>query len=231
MPVGGDQAQSGDCTRIVGVAANVRRRYLVDEPLAFVYRPTRQLPFSQASSMFMPDFLVRTKTNPDTQLASIRSALRGIAPDLPYIEVRRMESAVGAKAIRPYRVAARLLSVFGLLALVLAAVGLYGSLSHLVAARAREVGVRMALGADRSQVLRLVIRRAMLPVSFGLLVGLVVVAALARLAAAESQGLSTRDPGVLLSVVVALLVAALFATWLPARRAASLDPMVTLRTD
>lgn len=231
VPIGGDQVQGSGCTRIVGVAANVRRRYLVDEPMAFVYRPASQLPFSETSSMFTPDILVRTEVDPGTQLSSIRSVLQGIAQDLPYIEVRPLDSAVGARVIRPFRIAARLLSVFGFLALVLAAVGLYGSLSHLVAARTREVGLRMALGADRSKVLRLVFRRAMLPVCGGLVVGLAAAAGFARLVAAESQGLSTRDPVAVLAVVVTLLVAALFATWLPARRAAGLDPMESLRSD
>jgi hypothetical protein len=231
VPVGVEQQEGGGCTRIVGIAANVRRRYLMDEQMAYVYRPAAQHPFHQGPAIFTPKFLIRTAPEPSSQIASIRSVLRGIAPDLPYVQVEPLDRAVGADAIRPFRIAARILGVFGALALVLAAVGLYGSLSHLVADRAREVGVRMALGADRTQVVWLVIRRALVPVGIGLLGGLFATEALARLAAAQAHGLSTREPVALMGVLITLFLAAFLATWLPARRAAGLDPMETLRTE
>jgi len=231
VPVGGEQAERGDCTRIVGVSCDVRRRYLVDEPMAHVYRARAQVPFHEGPSLFTPDLLVRTVTEPSLHLGSIRSALRGVAPDLPYVEVQPLETLVGGRAIRPFRIAARLLTLFGILALLLAAIGLYGTLSHFVAYRAREVGVRIAMGANRGTVVGLVIRRALTPIAVGLAAGLAAAAALARLIDAEVYGVNSRDPLAHAVVVFSLLAAAFLATWLPARRAARVDPVVTLRSE
>lgn len=231
VPVGWEQKESGACTRIVGVAADVRHRYLASDPAAYVYRPAAQKPFAEGPSLFMPHFLVRTTTDPGPSLGPVRSALEGLAQDLPYVEVQRMESFVGASVIRPFRIAARLLTLFGSLALLLAAIGLYGTLSHFVAARTREVGVRIALGANRLGVVRLVVARSMLPVLVGLAFGLAAATAGAQVLDAQMHGLSSRDPLALALVVVTLFVAALLATWLPAHRAARLDPMETLRNE
>lgn len=229
VPVGAEEAERGGCTRIVGVAADIRHRFLVDDPMPYVYRLDAQIPFTEAPSLFRPEILVRAEGAPEPLLGAVRAALQGLAPDLPYVEVQPLEIRVAARAVRPFRIAALVLALFGVLALVLAAVGLYGTLTHLVAHRASEVGVRMALGADRGQVVRLVIRRAMIPVAAGLVVGLAAAAAIARLIDAELNGLSPGDPVAPVVVIIVLVTAALAASWLPARRAANLDPMVTLR--
>jgi ABC-type antimicrobial peptide transport system permease subunit len=197
----------------------------------YVYRAAAQLPFHEGPSQFSPDFLVRTVGDPRPHLGSIRSALQGFAPDLPYVEVHPLETSVGARVVGPFRIAARLLTLFGSLALLLAAIGIYGTLTHFVADRAREVGVRMALGATRAKVLRLVIRRAMVPVALGLAIGVAAAAAGAQVIKAQLHGLSPRDPVALVLVVVTLLTAALIASWLPARRAASVDPILSLRSE
>jgi predicted permease len=231
VPVGGEQAERGDCTRIVGVSSDIRHRYLVDQPTAYVYRSRAQVPFHEGPSLFTPDFLVRTVTEPNLHLGSIRSALQGVAPDLPYVDVQPLETLVGARAIRPFRIAAHLLTLFGMLALLLAAIGLYGTLSHFVADRAREVGVRIAVGASRGTVVSMVIRRALIPIVVGLATGLAAAAALARLINAEAHGFTPGDPLAHGVVVLTLLTAAFFATLLPARRAARVDPAVTLKSD
>jgi ABC-type antimicrobial peptide transport system permease subunit len=118
-----------------------------------------------------------------------------------------------------------------MLALLLAAIGLYGTLSHFVADRAREVGVRIAVGASRGTVVSMVIRRALIPIVVGLATGLAAAAALARLINAEAHGFTPGDPLAHGVVVLTLLTAAFFATWLPARRAARVDPAVTLKSD
>lgn len=231
VTVGHEQRLSGDCTRIVGVAENVRHRYLVDEPAAYVYLPWSQTPAGKRPSMFRPDLLVRTTGNPDLDLGAIRSVLQGGEADLPHIEVQSLESLVGERSVRPFRVAAFLLALFGSLALLLATIGLYGTLSQLVATRGREVGVRMALGSSRAGVLRLMLRRAMVPVAVGLAIGLVAAAAMARTIGAQMHGLSLRDPFPIGLVVVALAIAAVAGAWRPAWRAASIDPVAALRGD
>jgi len=229
IPIGVEERQSGTCTRIVGIAADVRRNYLVASSMPYIYRPASQYPFEEGPESFTPQFLLRVKGDPRLHLGAIRSALQGLAPDLPYIEVQTMEELIGTKAIRPFRVASWLLTAFGFFALFLAAMGLYSSLSYLVANRTREIGVRIALGARRSKVVRSVVSGALVPVLVGLGSGLVVARALARLAAVENHGLNPHDPVVSLCVVVALLVAALAASWLPARRASLMDPVAALR--
>lgn len=228
VPVGWEQKERGGCTRIVGVAADVRHRVLQQDPVPYVYRPEAQVPFHE-ESFFREAFLVRTAADPGPHLGAIRSALHGLAPDLPYVSVERLETIAGESVVRPMRIAARLLTLFGALALMLAAVGLYGTLARLVTERARELGIRMALGATSAKVVRLVMWRATVPVAVGIAVGLAASAGGARLIAAQFHGLSARDPIALALVVVTLLTAASIATWLPARRAASVDPMVTLK--
>jgi predicted permease len=231
VPVGWEQKEGGGCTRIVGVAADVRHRYLAADPAAYVYRPAAQKPFREGPALFTPHFLIRTAADPGRYLGPIRFALEGLGPNLPYVDVQRLEAFVGAQVVRPFRIAARLLTLFGALALLLAAVGLYGTLAHFVADRAREVGVRMALGADRVAVVRMVVRRAMVPVVVGLAVGLAAAAAGARVIDAQLHGLSPRDPIAHALVIITLFTAALLATWLPARRAARLDPVETLKIE
>jgi putative ABC transport system permease protein len=127
------------------------------------------------------------------------------------------------------RMGAVLLAVFGLVALLLAAVGLYGLMSYGVARRTREIGIRMALGAGTHSVLALVLKEGMLLVSGGLAVGLIVAAAVTRLLASFLYGVSPLDALTFLAIPVVLAVVALLATYLPARRAVRVDPMIALR--
>lgn len=229
--VGPEQRLSGGCTRIVGVAENIRHRYLLDQPVAYVYLPQSQVGFDKVPSMFQPDLLVRTVGDPGTHLGAFRSALQSVVPDLSYVEVQSFASFVGQRTIRPFRITALLLGVFGALALLMATIGLYGTISQFVAARGREVGVRMALGASRSMVLRQVLKTALIPVASGLALGLVAAAAVARLIGTQMHGLTVRDPVTAGLVVVALAMSGVAGAWLPARRAANVDPLVAFRGD
>jgi len=231
VPIGVEERHTGACTRIVGIVADVRRNYLVASAIPYIYRSASQFPFEEGPSSFTPQFLVRLNGDPSSHLDAIRSTLEGLAPDLPYIKVQTMDDLVGSKAIRPFRTASRFLALFGSFALLLAAIGLYSSLSYLIANRTRDIGVRMALGAQRSNVVRAVIGRALVPVLVGLVSGLSLAWTLARLAAVESHGLKPQDPVVLVCVVAVLLLAALIASWLPARRASRMDPVSALRVD
>jgi putative ABC transport system permease protein len=141
-----------------------------------------------------------------------------------------MEQVVGA-SLAEQRFNASLMGVFAALALLLTAIGVYGVVSYSVRQRTREIGVRMALGAQRSEVVRLVTRQGMVPVGAGLAVGLVASAGLARLLRGMVWGVSTTDPRTFLAVALLLALVGLLAALLPARRAARVDPVIALRAE
>jgi putative ABC transport system permease protein len=124
-----------------------------------------------------------------------------------------------------------LLTLFSCVALALAAIGVYGVVSYLVSQRTREMGIRVALGAGRRQVIRLIVGASVRPVALGLLVGVAAAVMSARLLSTLLYGVSPSDPAVLLVIVATLGTAAAFACWLPARRAATVDPLVALRDE
>ena len=134
-------------------------------------------------------------------------------------------------SVLQYRFSLRLLALLGLIALVLAGVGIYGVISHLVAERTREIGIRIALGGNQGTVQRLVVRQGMSPAAIGLVTGLILAPALTTLLRGMLVGVSPHDPLTFAAVSVLLLVVALAACWLPARRAARVDPMIALRAE
>ena len=159
---------------------------------------------------------------------ALRRVIAEVAPDLPVLRVATMSEQID-QSLAPQRAVARLAGFFGLLALLLAAVGLYGVMSYSVARRTQEVGLRMALGAARSQVVGLVMRDTAWLVAAGVAAGLVAAMATTRLAASQLFGLSAFDPATVAAATLALVAVALAAGFLPARRAADTDPMVALR--
>jgi predicted permease len=171
---------------------------------------------------------VRTTGTPGAVIPSVREQVQSLDRNLALVNVNTIGELLDQGLWAP-RMGAILLGVFGLLALVLASVGIYGVLSYSVSQRTQEVGIRMALGATRLQVLGLVVKQGMTLVAIGVAIGLAGSFGLARLLASLLFGVHASDPLTFLGVSMALAAVALVATYLPARRATKVDPMVALR--
>jgi putative ABC transport system permease protein len=222
-PVGRLVTLDGDRT-VVGVVGDVYQSSLETAPRAEVYLP---LAHGRSTSV---ELVVRTKGDPYAAMPAVKAAVLGVLPDVPLRNVRSMDDIL-ARQVAQRRFNMLLLGLFGLLGLVISAVGIYGVMAYIVAQREREIGVRMALGATRGSVVGLVLRRVSLLVAIGLVIGGIGAWALAGTAKAFLFRMDVTDPRVFLAAVGALVVAALAATVLPARRAASVDPMVALRSE
>jgi len=212
-----------DKLQIVGVVGNVRHVGLETAPRSEVY-----LPFGQGHwpSVFV---VVRSKTADPLALAgAAQNVVASVSRDIPLANLRTMEDVIAGSVLRR-RFAMLLLSIFAGLAVLLAVIGLYGVTSYAVSQRIHEIGIRMALGAQKEDVLKLIVGQGMRLAALGVALGLLAAIALTRLMAALLFGVSARDP-ITFGVVAALLAAvALLANYVPARRAAKVDPMVALR--
>jgi putative ABC transport system permease protein len=215
----------GDLTpfTIVGVVGDVRERGLDADPRPMFYAHYRQRT-RQIASM---SYVLRGPADPGTVAAAARAAVRALAPDVPP-RVRTIETVV-AESIADRRFTLVLLGVFGAAALLLAMLGIYSVTSYLVAQRQAEIGVRLALGARREDVLRLVVGHGALLTGAGVVIGVVASVGLTRLLGGLLYGVGATDPVTFGAAVAALAGVALLASWLPARRAARLDPMRVLR--
>jgi ABC-type antimicrobial peptide transport system permease subunit len=158
----------------------------------------------------------------------VRHEVQSLDQNLPVTELQTL-SGVLAGSLFAARIGAVLLAVFGSLALLLAAIGLYGVMSYAVSRRTREIGIRMALGAATGNVLRLVLKEGMSLVGSGVAVGLIVAAAVTRLLASFLYGVSPLDAATFVAIPLLLALVAFLASYLPARRAAKVDPMIALR--
>jgi predicted permease len=207
---------------VVGVARGTKYRDLREAP-----RMTMYLPLSQAYTPRM-NLLVRSAAPPAALLPALRQRLHELDPDLPVFDVRTLPEHVG-RSLYVERLRSVLLSVFGLLALSLAAVGLYGLVSHAVARRTHEIGIRIALGAQRWQVLQFVLLWGLKLVALGLAAGLAGSYWLSRVLASQLYELAPEDPVAFGGTILLLTGVALAACLIPARRAARVDPMVALR--
>ncbi|MFZ0802303.1 MAG: ABC transporter permease [Terriglobales bacterium] len=209
--------------QIVGVVGNVRHEDMETAP-----RPEIYFSFGQGHwpSAFM---LVRSKTSDPLALAvAAQNAVASVNKDIPLANLRSMQDMLARSLLRR-KFAMLLLSIFAGLAMLLAAIGLYGVMSYTVSQRTHEIGIRMALGAQKEDVLKLVVGQGMRLAGLGVILGLVASIALTRLMATLLFGVSARDP-ITFGVVAALLASvALLANYVPARRAAKVDPMVALR--
>ena len=216
---------------IVGVAADIRQRGLETPPRPEVYFPHAQFqhfsPNAQARAM---NVVVKTAAAPDTLTAPVRDAVRRLDPDVPAALVRPMDQ-VRETSTRDRRLNVLLIGAFGALALLLAVIGVYGVMAFQVAQRTREMGVRLALGASRGDVMRLVVGEGMRLVGAGLAIGVVVAALLSRFIAQLLFDVTPRDLTVFAAVPVLLAAAAALASYLPARRATRVDPAMALRGD
>jgi putative ABC transport system permease protein len=212
----------GPLLEVVGVAKNARYRGLREEPLPFFYTPLAQ------GSMSSMALFVRTDGDPLAVLPSVRAELKSLNKNLTLFQINTF-SAHLASALSADRMIAVLLGVFGVAALLLAAVGLYGVMSYAVARRTHEIGVRMALGAQRGDIVRLVLWQGMALLLVGSVVGLAASFALTRLIASLLFGVSASDPVTFVGITLLLGGVAMLACYLPARRATKVDPMVALR--
>ena len=210
---------------IVGVVANVLRDGLDDVPQPAIYT----LPQPDARTFGSFSLLVRTAGEPQALVGTLREAVRQAEPGA-LVDVATLSSQVSASLAQP-RFAAATLGVFALLALVLAATGLYGVLSYSVSRRVREMGIRSALGAGHGSLVRLVMRQGLAVCAVGLLLGLAGAALLTRWLESQLFGVSPLDPLAFAAAPLALLAVAALACWLPARRAASVEPTEALRAE
>ena len=211
---------------VVGVVGNTVNNGLDQPTFPEVFANHRQVPgwFNQ---MFL---LVRTSVEPYSVLPAVRAVVRSIDADQPIYRIQTVNEAI-AGTVAPRRVAANVLTVFAAFALILAAVGIFAVVSFAVGARTREIGLRVALGADARQVRAMVIRQAMLPVVIGAVIGLGGAIATSRAMEGLLFGVSGTDPVTLVAVTAVFAIVAVVASYIPARRASSLDPVEALRVE
>jgi predicted permease len=207
--------------QIVGVAKDGKYWTIGEEPRPFAWFPLgNQLAFNT--------MLVRTTARPETLIPAIRNEIRAMDPNLPVTDVKTLTEHMNL-SLFPARAVAALLAAFGLLALTLAAIGIYGVMAYSVAQRTREVGIRMALGAQRGDILRMMLRQGMALAAIGMGTGLAVAFVLTRLMANLLYGVSATDAVAFAGVSLALGLVVLAACFIPANKAAKVDPMVALR--
>ena len=209
---------------VVGVVGRIRSRRLADAPRQTMFFPVSQQP---AGSLTLA---VRSGLDPSSAVPLLDDLVKSLDPGVPVFHIRTLEQQmVGSLALQ--RMAATLLSAFGVLALLLAMIGIYGVLAYSVSRRTREVGIRVALGAQTTDVLTLVVWQGSRLVAAGMILGMVSALAVTRLLRSFLFEVTPLDPLTLVCVIVLLVVVSLVACWLPARRAARIDPMMALRCE
>ena len=228
----------GSWFRVVGVARDSKYHYLGETTPAYFYVPFRQI-YREDMNLA---FYVRAKGDAESALTTLRAQARALDPNVTVFDAAPLKEYIGA-SLYPQKVAASLMTVLGGIALLLAAVGLYSVMAYSVAQRTQEIGVRMALGAHRGTVLRMVIRQGLALTAVGLVAGGVLAIGLARVVASVSftnsaMGSSAKllgdgagGPLIYLGAAAFLCAVATLAAWVPARRAASINPMEALRTE
>lgn len=207
---------------IVGLVADVRNRNLSSELRPGYFLPTAQMPFNEMT------VVVRTTNDPHSLITAMQREVTAMDKELPVFNIKTMDEYIAASVAAP-RFNTTLLAIFAAVALVLTIVGLYGVMSYSVAQRTNEIGIRMALGAQTRDVLRLIVSQGFKLVVLGLAIGLLGAFALTRVIASLLFGVTTKDPLTFAAVAILLAVVALLACYIPARRASRVDPMEALR--
>jgi len=217
---------SGELVEIIGVAKDATHNVLGKEIEPILYLPIRQNFFDESNRVYL---IVRTRHDPAAILPSVANLTKSLDP-----EVRFNQSTLAGNIARqtlPSRIASAFFGLFGALGLLLAAVGLAGVLAYAVASRTKEIGIRMALGAGRAAVLRMIIGEGLALTLTGVVIGLALALALTRALASYLYGVSASDPLTYLATTLILIIVALLACYFPARRAAGVDPMTALRQE
>jgi predicted permease len=212
---------------IVGVAKDGKYADLREEKQAFIFRP-----YAQSTAPGHVTFYVRTAQDPENMVSALRQTVRELDASLPVFDVKTVEQQIN-ESVFAERMVSTLSAFFGGLATLLASIGLYGVMSYMVTRRTREIGLRMALGASRGAVLRLVLAEVLLVVGAGIAVALAATIPLARIARSSEilYGVKPNDPTVLAGATLLLLVVAIVAGYVPAARATRVDPVTALRHD
>jgi putative ABC transport system permease protein len=213
---------------VVGIVADVRHNGLEVGIKEKFYRPHTQWPLSTGGAVRNMHLVVKTAGDPMALVASIRADVQAIDPRLPIANIRTMDEVVATAMSQP-RLAQSVLVLFGVLALVLAAIGLYGVLSYVVSERHHEIGIRMAIGAEPGGVRSMVMRQGLMLALTGVVAGIVVSLVLARLIQGLLHGVAPHDLSTFATVPAVLVVVSLVASWIPAWRATRIDPLKALR--
>jgi putative ABC transport system permease protein len=221
-PLGRRLSNEDEWMTVVGVVGDIRQSGLDQEAAPHVYAPYLQTPLRRSG------VLLRTSGEPLSLVAAVRSQVNVIDPDQPIYNIHTMEELI-ASSMSGRRLNLMLLAVFAFTALVLAGVGIYGVISYAVTQRTREIGIRMALGAQSSDVLKLIVKQGMIPVVIGMALGIAGALALTRVMASLLYGTSATDPLTFALIALLLSGVALLACYIPARRATKVDPMIALR--
>jgi Acidobacterial duplicated orphan permease len=216
------QSKSSPACQIVGVVADVRQLALEKAPEPEIFLPYEQSPWAQFS-------LILRTTSPSTMAVnSVRSTLQAIDADVPLTKITTMDALI-AGSVMDRRLKATAFNIFAIFGSVLAAVGLYGLLSHAVKRRAFEIGVRMAIGATAADILRMIIKRGALLIIIGIVIGVLLSLYVTHLLAGLLYGVSTTDALTIASVCLVIMLTGLIACFIPAYRAARIDPLLALR--
>jgi predicted permease len=215
---------AGEDREVIGVVKTGKYRSLGEDPTDFMY-------LAQAQNWTFPMTVhVRTSGDPESLALQLRREVERLDPAMPVADLRTMNNQLGV-ALFPARLGGATLGIFGILGMILAAIGTYSVIAYSVSQRLREIGIRMALGADQGRVVGMVIRKGMVLVAVGVMLGLAASLGASRLMAGMIYGVSPVDPVTFLGVPSVLCLVALVATFIPARRAAAVDPMQTLRAE
>lgn len=209
---------------VVGVVKDTRYNGLRKPPTPMVYRPYLQMEDSWEELFFG----IRTFRDPESIVGLVRRELRQAAPNVPIFSLSTLDEQMDA-GLAGERVVSMLSTCLGIFALLLASVGLYGSLAYGVRERTREIGIRLALGAERTVVIWTILRGGLLLVFCGILLGLPLALVCTRAIRSLLYGLGPFDPSTLVAVAIAIIVVTAVASYIPARRASRVDPMVSLR--
>jgi predicted permease len=220
---GAPSGSANACMEVVGVVRDAKYGDLQEGPTPHMYTP-----LAQSTHLGGALLHIRTRGAPEQSAAAVRRAIQTLEPNVPFVDVYPLATTLRSELL-PWQIGTTAFTIFGALALTLAAVGLYGVIAFLVTQRTREVGIRMALGAQRGDVLALVLGHALRLTALGVGVGLVLAVALLRLLQHRMYGVSTADPLTLAGVALVLAAVAVAASALPALRAARVDPMIALR--
>jgi ABC-type antimicrobial peptide transport system permease subunit len=218
--------KSGPLIEVVGVARNGQYWFLSPDPQPYFYVPVAQH-YTSARTLEL-----RSSVPPESLIPAVEEQIRKLAPDLPVIDIRTMRQTVeGLAGLFVFRLAAALAAVMGVLGLTLAVIGVYGVVSFSVSRRAHEIGIRIALGAGRRDILILVSSAALKLVTAGIVAGLFAAMALSRAMTRLLIGVSATDPATYAMVAIFLAAVAAVACWIPARRALHVAPVLVLRSE